>query len=95
MQKEFYVYVLKDAKGDYRAVVVDDPSDNLCIGGYDSNGEYQQYDSYEDSYAGGWAEKHGFTLRSQKQEIEVYLGPLFSDKHSEGESEDEIERARR
>lgn len=28
-------------------VVVDDPSDNICIGGKDNKGCYRQFDSYE------------------------------------------------
>lgn len=71
MQKDVYVYRLTDAKGDQSVTVVDDPSDNGCIGGYDINGVYQQYDSYELYYAYEWAESHGMKLESAVVKIDL------------------------
>jgi hypothetical protein len=71
MKKTMYLYRLTDARGDQMVTVVDDPTDNGTIGGYDSNGQYQQYDSYELYYAYEWAEKHGFKLESGTVEIDV------------------------
>jgi hypothetical protein len=71
MNLEFWVYTLWGKKKEYNwetdceelvdtdldSVVVNDPSDNLCIGGYRLDGKYLQYDSAEawpaDSYFRG------------------------------------------
>ena len=69
--KVIHVYRLTDANGDKTFCVVDDPSDDGCIGGYDANGKYQQYDSYELYHAYGWAEKHGMKLECGVMEIDT------------------------
>jgi hypothetical protein len=65
MNLEFWVYTLWGKKKEYNwdtdredivdteldSVVVNDPSDNLCIGGYRLDGKYLQYDSYEAYHA--------------------------------------------
>lgn len=71
MLKKIYLYRLTDARGDQRVVVVNDLSDNGCIGGYDKNNQYQQYDSYELYHAYEWAEKHGMKLESGSMEIDI------------------------
>lgn len=42
MKKTIYIISLKDAFGDVRHVVVDDTSDNVCIGGRTLDGTYHQ-----------------------------------------------------
>ena len=71
MLKKIYLYRLTDARGEQQMVVVDDLSDNGRIGGYDKDGKYQQYDSYELYHAYEWAEKHGMKLESGSMEIDV------------------------
>lgn len=71
--KEFYIYTLTDARGVSYVKVVDDSSDNMTIGGYDKEGKYQQFDSYEAYHAYGWAEKHGFKLVSETRSIAVEI----------------------
>ncbi len=74
MKKEFWVYniynttmvenwlygsgelVEKEELQD--TVVVDDCSDNICIGCKDANGIYRQFDSYESYYANDYFSKH-------------------------------------
>jgi hypothetical protein len=71
MKKIMYVYRLTDANGDQTVAVVNEASDNGTIGGYDKDGVYQQYDSYELYYAYEWAESHGMKLESGTVEIDV------------------------
>lgn len=71
MKKIMYVYRLTDANGDQTVAVVNEASDNSTIGGYDKDGVYQQYDSYELYYAYEWAESHGMKLESGTVEIDV------------------------
>lgn len=71
MKKTMYLYRLTDANGDQTITVVDDPSDNGCIGGYDKGGQYQQYDSYELWHAYDWAKEHGMKLESGTMEVDV------------------------
>lgn len=50
--KTFYVYRLLSEKDEVLdEVVVDDPSDDICIGGYGNDHNYHQYDSYEAYHA--------------------------------------------
>lgn len=70
MTKEIWIYRLIDTKGNKSYTVVNDPTDNGCIGGYDADGQYQQYDSYELYHAYEWAEGHGMSLNSAKIEID-------------------------
>ncbi len=65
------VYRLTDANGTKRYAVTNDPSSNGCIGGFDVNGNYQQYDSSELYYAYEWAAKHGFKLEVKSHELDV------------------------
>lgn len=39
-------------------VVVDDCSDNICIGAYDISGKYRQFDSYEAYHASSYFAGH-------------------------------------
>ena len=71
MKVKFEVWVLTDSRGDKKASVINECSDNLTIGGYDMYGVYQQYDSYEAYHAHGWAMKYGFKLESFNKEVEV------------------------
>lgn len=71
MKKTIYLYRLTDAAGDQQITVVDEQSDDGCIGGYDRDGKYHQYDSYELYHAYEWAEKHGMKLESGIMEIDV------------------------
>ena len=69
--KKIYIYRLIDARGEVSFTVVDNPSDNIRLGGYDINNQYQQYDSYEAYYACDWAKKHGMELSSTVVEIDT------------------------
>lgn len=69
--KTLYFYRLTDARGDARIVVVDDPNDDGCIGGYDANGKYHQYDSYELWHAYAWAKERGMVLESGTMDVEI------------------------
>lgn len=71
IKKTVYFYSMKDANGDVSTVLVDDPSDNICIGGKDSDGKYHQYDSYEAYYLSGWAEEKGFEVILTVKEVEI------------------------
>jgi len=71
MKKTIYLYRLTDAKGNQTITVVDEPSDDGRIGGYDRDGKWQQYDSYELYHAYEWAEKLGMKLESATIEIDV------------------------
>lgn len=73
MIKKIYVYYLTGCQVGDDIVVVNDPSDNIRLGGFDKNGNWQQYDSQEAYFAYEWAEKHGFTLRMIEKEIEINL----------------------
>lgn len=69
---EVYIYELIDALGNKSRCAVNEPSDNICIGGYDKHGKYHQYDSYEGYHAWGWAaEYEGFTLRQYIAKIDL------------------------
>jgi hypothetical protein len=82
MQVKVYVYILRDGQGYTSTAVVGDPSNNICIGGNDTKGEYHQYDSYEGYHAYGWAEQHGFHLECVEQDVEVKQTPTWwNDKH--------------
>lgn len=69
--KEINIYRLTDAQGNQTATVVDELSDSGRIGGYDKNGVYQQYDSYELYHAYDWAAKHGMKLEFAKIEVNL------------------------
>lgn len=71
MKKKIYVYRLTDAQGNQDYTVVDDVSDNARIGGYDTQGKYQQYDSQELYYAYNWAQEHGMKLEFGNFEIDL------------------------
>jgi hypothetical protein len=64
--------ILRDAKGDVRTAVVNDTSDNVTIGGYDLDGKYHQYDSYEAYHVYGWAIERGFYFTTKPFEIDVH-----------------------
>jgi hypothetical protein len=70
-QKELHFYRLTDAQGNKKVTVVNDPSDNGCIGGIGSDGEYHQYDSYELWHAYDWAEKLGMKLESGTMKLDI------------------------
>lgn len=70
-KKTLYLYRLTDARGDTRTVVVDDPSNDGCIGGYGADGKYHQYDSYELWHAYDWAKERGMVLESGTMEVEI------------------------
>ena len=71
MKIKFYIYILTDANGDKSYDVVKEECDNICIYGYDNEGQYRQYDSYEGYHAYTWAETYGFKLECIKKEIEI------------------------
>jgi len=56
-------------------VVLDDCSDNLCIGGTGKDGKYYQYDSYEGWHAASFFAvdytKHGLSINCYKAEVEM------------------------
>ena len=66
-----YVYILTDAKGNKKADVATDPSDNICVGGDDKDGKYHQFDSTEAYHLESWATKHGFLVEVHKKTISV------------------------
>lgn len=55
-------------------VLVDDPSDNICIGGHGKDGKYYQFDSYEAynsfEYFRRDFDKHGLWVESQKVSVD-------------------------
>jgi hypothetical protein len=61
---EAICYVLIDFRGNVKKYIANDSSENICIGGYDRNGQYQQYDSYEGYHIHSWNEKHGFNIKT-------------------------------
>jgi hypothetical protein len=69
--KKFYVYILTDQRGNDDIKIVDEPSDNLCIGGYQADGTYCQYDSYEAYHVHSWAKEKGFTVRTEERSIQI------------------------
>ena len=71
MKKTVYIYRLTDANGDQKFTIVDDPSDSGCIGGYNKEGQYQQYDGYELYYAYEWAQERGMKLTCGTVELDM------------------------
>jgi hypothetical protein len=71
MNKDIWVYQLLLDGIVVATTVVNDPSDRGCIGAYDANGKYHQYDSYELWHAYSWANERGFVLRSCKKTITI------------------------
>jgi hypothetical protein len=69
--KTIHLYRLTDARGFQTFTVVDDPADNGCIGGYDKDGKYHQYDSYELRHAYTWAEERGMKLEYAEMQIQI------------------------
>lgn len=77
MKKTIYLYRLTDANGDIQVTVVNDTSDNGCIGGMGNDGKYHQYDSYELYHAYDWAEKWGMKLERATVDLDI-SGAVFS-----------------
>lgn len=72
MKLKIWIYSLSNANGDTSFSTVNDPGDNICIGVYDNNGVYQQYDSYEAYHLDSFCAKHeGFSYNCAEVEIEV------------------------
>lgn len=69
--KTIYTYRLEDAQGNFSYTTVDDLVDNGCIGGYDAQDKYQQFDSYALYHAYEWAKEHGFKLACTAHVIDV------------------------
>jgi prephenate dehydrogenase len=61
---DFIVVTVFDAQGGSMHTVVNESCDNVCIHGYDAQGKYQQFDSYELYHTNEWAKKHGFVIIS-------------------------------
>lgn len=70
MKVTAWLYSLKHSRGTSYAVV-EEPSANICIGGYDEKGRYHQYDSYEAYHLHNWAEDRGFISNCAEVEIQV------------------------
>lgn len=66
------VYVLIDARGNHQTTVADECNSNIVIGGYDANGQYQQFES-EGYHLYAWAEKHGFKSFSTSRNVRFDL----------------------
>jgi hypothetical protein len=66
-----YVLRLTDAHDNSCYDVVEDWGDNCCLFGYDENGVYHQFDSYEAYHVSDWAAKRGFTFDSRAVEVDV------------------------
>jgi hypothetical protein len=91
---KFYLYTLTrlekkmnwvtDAYEDTEVVVetkvLDDCSDNLCIGATGNNGKYYQFDSYEGWYAASFFEQefHLHGLKVTSKEINIPAEILIS-----------------
>lgn len=68
---EVYIYELIDARDDTSHAVVLDPSDGICIGGYDRHGTYRQFES-EAYHIWGWAAEYdGLTIRRYIAKIDL------------------------
>lgn len=76
---EFYVYTLyRDTEEGTEVaakVVLNDCSDNLCIGATGVDDKYYQYDSYEGYHSHGWFEEkyeqHGLRVVSKKVKVSL------------------------
>lgn len=71
MKVKVIFYVLTDVHGEKTWDCVKDYSDSICFGGYDKDGKYQQYDSYEGYHSYDWAEKHGFKVECIEKEVDI------------------------
>jgi hypothetical protein len=71
MKKRIYIYRLTDALGNIDIAILNESDGDETIGGYDKDGQYHQYDSYELYYAYDWAKKHGFVLESATVDLEI------------------------
>ena len=67
-----YIYVMTDAYGSQSSATVQDPSDTICIGGYDTSGVYQQFDSYEAYHIWGWLEgRDGLSVQLYRHRLDT------------------------
>lgn len=71
MKIKVRIYILTDSEGNKTWDIVKESSDNICVGGYDGDGTYHQFDSYEAYHAYTWAETYGFKLECVEKEIEI------------------------
>jgi hypothetical protein len=71
MKIKVYFYTLTDALGKKSWDCVSDLSNNICVGGYDVDGIYHQYDSYEGCHSYEWAKYHGFKMEMIEKKIDI------------------------
>lgn len=80
MKITFWIYELfrfqKDGSKTLQDIVVlNDCSDNLCIGGYGNDDKYYQYDSYEGYHASGYFSdkytEHGLKIESNRVQCDL------------------------
>lgn len=76
---EVAIWVLIDAKGDVSHAVTSNYDQSITIGGFNSEGEYVQFDSYEAYYAHDFFEKqNGMTLTVYRKNINLNQDGVFN-----------------
>lgn len=71
MKINILIYKLTDFYGDIDWDCCQSPGDDICIGGYDNEYRYHQFDSHEAHHSYTWAETYGFKLECIEKEIEI------------------------
>ncbi len=66
-----YIYKLTDAAGNETFAATEDVGNNIRLGGYDTIGNYQQFDSQEAYHAYEWSEKYGMKLEVAVMDIDT------------------------
>ena len=75
--KKVYIYRLVDETGDVLdEVAVNEPSDNICLGGYDKYGDYHQFDSYKAHRANAYFEGLNCGLHVVGASVEIDTNAL-------------------
>ena len=70
MKLKAWIYTVKHNQGTCYTIV-NDPSDNTYISGYDEKGKYCQFNSQEAYHLHEWANEHGFISNCAEVEVEV------------------------
>lgn len=73
IKKEVHLYILTDDRNNVCIRALDEHNDPICIGGYDKNFNYQQFEHRSAYFTGAWAEEHGFKLTIKTVTIDVEI----------------------
>lgn len=71
MKIKAFIYRATSQNGYVSTEVVKESCDWGCLQGYDTNGNYQQFDSTEMYHAYSWGRIHGIKVECAIKEIEV------------------------